>query len=1046
MTDLARISLETTHTRLGWPRSDEILRPPGAAASVFARLVHEKIEVAIRRFPEARDSKFGVLMGDPDASTSEPPLAIVAESSNEFKTETLRELHRLAWNFSHVPIVITIEPNLLRVWSCCEAPDTNRGISDYIVESVSAEHFDDRHTIDLEFSAARALHWINLVSGQFFADRSSRFDRDGRADQMLLKNLRYIRGQLSGEGLDNDDVCHDLLARVIFVQFLFDRKDQEGRSALNSVTLHRLCLEGVLKRAHDSFAGVLSNYEDTYNLFEWLNGKFNGDLFPGKGKTSSDRAKDWVTEKEIVEPKHLAILADFISGTLDMPSQQVNLWPQYSFDVIPLEFISCIYEAFVTEKSDRDGIYYTPSYLVDFVLDRILPWNDPNWDLKILDPACGSGIFLVKAFQRLVHRWKLSNGGATVRVETLRRLLEKNIFGVDKDRHAVRVACFSLYLAMCDEIEPRYYWTQVTFPQMRQRRLVCADFFEDDHEGFATGADSGAYDLIIGNAPFGRGVVTTAARRWAATGQRNWIIPNNDIGGLFLAKSAQLISETGRVALIQSANTILFNIGSAAQFRKQIFSRHQIEEVYNLSALRFRVFQKRWHTTKKSVAPVCVIIMRRRKPSSESTIRYISPKATRPLVDEFTIIVEPNDERSVSLADATDGSAIWSILMWGSARDVQLVRKLRGYGSLHEAVAEGIVHVRGGVVYGDRTREAPHYEGMRIFDGKMFPGHDPLWLDARGLPTVKGVRVHSRDSTDMDAFQWPQLIVKRSWHKPSGRFHARMIRSSKRKGILCNQSYFAVHGPADVLEAAAMAHNSDVSVYFHFLTSGRFAAYRPKLSKDEVLRMPIPLPDDGMSENMENLEQLNRKMFQLFGLKDAERVLVEDALEYTIGDFLGNVGSLGRQKTTSRDGGEEHLRKYCEYFFRVMKAGFGKDRSISATIFRSTSGGMPYRMIAVTLGGIPDDGVEIREISSLELLEELHRLATSKTGGRGAFFNQNIIRIYQAYMDRPTVFLIKPDQKRFWTRSAGLRDGDEVALDLFRWRQMESKEDAKVRH
>ena len=314
MTDLARISLETTHTRLGWPRSDEILRPPGAAASVFARLVHEKIEVAIRRFPEARDSKFGVLMGDPDASTSEPPLAIVAESSNEFKTETLRELHRLAWNFSHVPIVITIEPNLLRVWSCCEAPDTNRGISDYIVESVSAEHFDDRHTIDLEFSAARALHWINLVSGQFFADRSSRFDRDGRADQMLLKNLRYIRGQLGGEGLDNDDVCHDLLARVIFVQFLFDRKDQEGRSALNSVTLHRLCLEGVLKSAHDSFAGVLSNYEDTYNLFDWLNGKFNGDLFPGKGKTSSDRAKDWVTEKEIVEPKHLAILADFISG------------------------------------------------------------------------------------------------------------------------------------------------------------------------------------------------------------------------------------------------------------------------------------------------------------------------------------------------------------------------------------------------------------------------------------------------------------------------------------------------------------------------------------------------------------------------------------------------------------------------------------------------------------------------------------------------------------------------------------------------------------
>ena len=316
--------------------------------------------------------------------------------------------------------------------------------------------------------------------------------------------------------------------------------------------------------AHNSFADVLSNYEDTYNLFDWLNGKFNGDLFPGKGKTAFDRAKDWVAEKAIVQPKHLGILADFISGTLDMPTQQVNLWPQYSFDVIPLEFISCIYEAFVTEESARDGIYYTPSYLVDFVLDRVLPWNDPNWDLKILDPACGSGIFLVKAFQRLVHRWKLCNDSATVRAETLRRLLEKNIFGVDKDRHAVRVACFSLYLAMCDEIEPRYYWTQVTFPQMRQRRLICADFFEENQDGFASGADSGSYDLIIGNAPFGKGVITTAARRWAATGRRKWTIPNKDIGGLFLAKSAQLISKTGLVALIQSANTILFNIGDCS--------------------------------------------------------------------------------------------------------------------------------------------------------------------------------------------------------------------------------------------------------------------------------------------------------------------------------------------------------------------------------------------------------------------------------------------------------------------------------------------------
>ena len=1046
MTERAPISLETTHSSLGWPRSDEILQPPGAAASVFARLVQEKIETAIRRFPEARKSRFGVLMGDPDASTSEPPLAIVAESSNEFEPETLRELHRLAWNFSHVPVVITVEPNLLRVWSCCEAPNSERGLSDYLVESVTSEHLKNRDTNHLEYSAARALHWINLVSGQFFAERSSRFNRDGRADQMLLKNLRYIRRQLLKKGLDNDDVCHDLLARVIFVQFLVDRKDQKGRSALNSATLHRLHLDSVLATDHDSFASVLSSYEDAYRLFDWLNGKFNGDLFPGKGKTSSDRAKDWIAERHIVKPKHLDILADFISGSLDMPAQQINLWPQYSFDVIPLEFISCIYEAFVTERAARDGIYYTPSYLVDFVLDRVLPWNDTNWDLQILDPACGSGIFLVKAFQRLVHRWKLSNDGATVRAETLRRLLERNIFGVDKDRHAVRVACFSLYLAMCDEIEPRYYWTQVTFPQMRQRRLICADFFDESHLGFRTDSDTNSYDLIVGNAPFGKNVITSEARRWATTERLQWTIPNKDIGGLFLAKSAQLVSDSGLVALIQSANTILFNIGSATKFRNQLFSRHQIEQIYNLSALRFRIFQKRWHTTKRSVAPVCIVILRRKQPSAQNVIRYVSPKSIRPLVDEFTIVVGPNDVRMLSLTDATSDSAIWSMLMWGSARDIQLVKKLRRFESLHKAVEQGVAHARGGLVYGDRTKHAPHYEAMRIFDDTMFPADDFLWLDANDLPTIEAVRVHSRDSTDMDAFQWPQLIVKRSWHKASGRFHARMIRSVEQKGILCNQSYFAVHGPADVLEAAAMAHNSDLSVYFHFLTSGRFAAYRPKLSRDEVLRLPIPSPNRGMSEDIATVEQLNGKVFDSFDLKDAERVLIEDALQYTIGDFLGDDGSLGSEGTMSLDGNENHLRMYCEYFFRVMKAGFGKDRPISARIFRSRSSGMPYRMVAMTLSGTPDEGVEVQEITSADLLNEMHRLTTSETGGRGAIFNQNVVRIYEAYMGKPTVFLIKPDQRRFWTRSAGLRDGDEVALDLFRWRQMETDDDDEVTH
>ena len=108
------LPLETTHDVLGWPAPSSVTEPNGSGASIFATLVREKIGRTLRRLPDAPDARTGVLMADPDGRTSEPPVAIIAEFHAEVPPDTLRELHRLAWNFSHSPTVITIEPELLR--------------------------------------------------------------------------------------------------------------------------------------------------------------------------------------------------------------------------------------------------------------------------------------------------------------------------------------------------------------------------------------------------------------------------------------------------------------------------------------------------------------------------------------------------------------------------------------------------------------------------------------------------------------------------------------------------------------------------------------------------------------------------------------------------------------------------------------------------------------------------------------------------------------------------------------------------------------------
>jgi hypothetical protein len=1026
---------------LAWPPPDEITRPSGAGASVFADLVRSKIGRALLQFSDARDAVVGVLMSDPGSSRTEPPVAVVVEFQADASEKTLRALQSLVWNFSHTPAVITLEPGLLRVWTCCEPPDESWLLDEYVVHKVGQVDLLETGIPILERRAALAVHWINLVSGAFFRERAKRFDRDRRADHMLLGNLRYLREELIDAGLrsDNNDICHDLLARVVFVQFLFDRKDSDGNAALTPSKLKQLRAGGTLHGLHDNFASILGDHSDTYALFDWLNGRFNGDLFPGKGDTPADRAAGWATEKRIVSKQHLALLADFIRGDVVMPTGQRCLWPQYSFDVIPLEFISSIYETFVESHAAAQGIFYTPPYLVDFILDRVLPWEGAAWDLTILDPACGSGIFLVKAFQRLVHRWKRANPDQPPRAEILRQLLERNLFGVDKDPHAVRVACFSLYLAMCDEIDPRSYWTQIKFPPMRERRLIASDFFAEDHDGFRTADVQNRYDLVVGNAPWGENLLTDAARLWANDRLHKWPIANKGIGTLFLPKAASLLKPGGQVSMVQSASSLLFNRdGKAVSFRRKLFTTFSVQEIVNLSALRFKVFRRKTRSVKQSVAPACVILFRVKTPLPVDQITYISPKRVERHDDEFSIVIEPGDSRKLTVNDATNNEMIWSALMWGSRRDLTLLKRLLTYPSLSLLEQDLVVKSREGVKFGDGSIPRPNLRQMRFLGAPTFPPGSPLYLDAEVLPEFGDRQTHSRDSTDFSAFASPQLLIKQSWRKLASRFQARLVRSNTREGILCTESYISIHGPASLLDAACLSLNSMLATYFLLLSSGRFATYRPEPLSRELMMVPVPPLRSGLLDDITREAEIDSRTFEAFSLKDSERVLIEDLFSCTLPDFQGNDGSPGWQRTARSAKGvqEPHLVAYCEYFIRVLKAGFGRDKAVKATIFHDSTARMPFRLIAFELGQTSGKQIVVEPLELPALLSEFQRLdnhwreAMSSTG---SIYQQRVARVYESRSGIPTVFILKPDFVRYWTRSAGLNDADEVALDLVRW-------------
>jgi len=1034
--------IDRVHKELNWPVASEIYQPSGAGPRMLAELVQRKLQNPLCRMEKGIDLRVGILSRDPMADDTASPLAIVCEFPRPVSNQIIREAHRLAWNFSHAPVLVTLEPHQIRAWTCYE--DQSEESLNFEIPEIRTDLSED---VSLAEQAASSLHWIELITGRFFERHQDRFQRDTCADRLLLNNLKEVRHKLIKDQELDEDVCHDLLARIIFIQFLIDRKDSSGKSALSPAKFAALHRDGTLSQPYTTLEDLLSNYDDTYALFQYLNERFNGDLFPGSGQDKKRQQQEWSREKDEVDEPHLRTLADFVGGRLDFQNRQGLLWRNYSFDVIPLEFISSIYEEFVTRKDKKKkrktGTIYTPPHLVDFILDGVLPWNGTDWDLKILDPACGSGIFLVKAFQRLVWRWKASEKRKPDIID-LKRFLTKNLFGVDQDEHAVRVASFSLYLAMCDEIDPKHYWSKVKFPPLRGSTIIASDFFNENISGFRAKEDAETYDIVVGNPPWGRGTIRDSdVSIWENEG---WEVVNNNIGPMFLPKAAALSKREGFVSMLQPSSLLTNNTGTAARFRRKLFSSFKMHQVVNLSTLRFGLY-------KEAIGPSCIVTFGLEAQDGKP-FSYLAPKEMKTLDDDLRIVIEPNDDQLIYQDAAASDSIIWSAFTWGGPRELALIRQLDGKISLKSLLHDDKISKRLGIVRSDRTRKDDKILNRRILESRKFPRGTFLYLNADDLPLNDDPMVDGKAMTDYSAFKLPQLILKQGWQVGSRRFDAAIVKESheeSHEGILCSQSYTSIHlkqGSEEILETVCLVMNSRFATFYLTLASGRMATFIPTVTVEDLLSVPLPEIRPNLLMGLSDYDEVDDRVREAFGFSESEWVLIDDLFDYTLPDFKGNSNSPGRLPTRSiqiLDGHvdpEHFLKSYCDYFFRVLKAGFGSDKCISATIFSESDGLLlPVRLLAIHLDDVKDGDICIESYSCAELRDQLLKwdemLTSSPSGISKGALHQRVAKIY-GVVNRgrkriPTVYLIKPDRCRYWTRSIAMRDADSIAADIMMW-------------
>ncbi|MDA1053176.1 MAG: hypothetical protein O3C40_22210 [Planctomycetota bacterium] len=519
-----------------------------------------------------------------------------------------------------------------------------------------------------------------------------------------------------------------------------------------------------------------------------------------------------------------------------------------------------------------------------------------------------------------------------------------------------------------------------------------------------------------------------------------------------MAKGLELVLDDGKVAMVQPAGPWLYHRAEPAiLLRKRLFKTCTVDEVTNLSAIRRELFTD-------AIGPACIIVVGKEQPTPETELSYFAPKPlktnrpTKPRKSKIPIgnfTIEPQDVSRISHHEAANDPLVWPVLSMGGRRDLNLIRKLSSYETLAKLEEKNKVLTREGVVPGDRMKALPELKDKPYLDATRFADDVFLELDASVIPTWNEPKVHSKDSTDFDAFKNPQLLIKQGYSVKNGRFRAALVRSNDPTwGVICNQTYLSVRdlSPDSLhVPAACFVYNSLFAVYFFALIGSRFPHYRTEMPVKELMSLPLPGSSIDLSDidRFETIDELTRK---LFALTKADWTLVEDLLEFTLPDALRMAPGPGRQKTKrddSHDGSEPELSVYAQTMFRVLKSTFGSDKAVAATIYQEPHGQpLPVRMVTLHFDWPGRKPLTVEPIEADGLLDELAKFhrdtlqrKTRTANGTGLGFQRVAFFFHSHQAEHGRVrnlTIIKPDERRYWTRSLAMRDADDLAAAIFK--------------
>jgi hypothetical protein len=960
-------------------------------------------------FPSETNKKLDKITPDAIYSFNKLPFILFFDFSNTADCEREKNIHKQVWSFDQAPLVFIIKSNEIKIYNAFAYEKSQKSLQEIVLNK--------RETRKNVFSfwkleSGEAWNWLQK---NYYEDRKQKNIRK-RVNQKLFDNIKLVRTKLMNELSEND--ANTLILRLIFIRYLIDRNVKINPDFIQGNSV-------VKRRIH--FSDLIRESKKLNLFFNELKSIFNGVLFKEEIPVSSVNAEFLSL---VFSEKDDPFKNSLFDGAEDF---YFNI---FDFNIIPVELISGIYETLINpETREADSAFYTPLFLVEYILSNTIDIffkeekNRNKSECKVFDASVGSGIFLVQAFRGMVDREMKITGKTNLPKPRLAEIAQNNLFGIDINPEALKVACFSIYIAILDYEDPGTIMDKFPFPDLR---LLQANVFDTAHD-FNEIINSASLDFILGNPPWKKDK-SKEHLEWVNSRKiyKKRITGKIEIAQNFLLRILELANENTLCSLIVSS-PVFYNISSTSRtFKNKFLTSTDINDILDLSPVRRFIFEGEDN-------PALIITFKKTKGNCKnSLIKHSSVKANLFTKHFKALVIEKFDQKQILQKYFVENEWMFKVALYGNTLDFLFLKKFeKNNTSIYNLIDQETIFSGAGIKSNYGNDFADFLIGLPLIENKEVQEYyTNLKADQKELTETE---VFFESGRKKELFFGSKILIKEQ-----ARNESELVVSYIDKDCVYKNGIWGICSSFDESVKIIFPYLiSKLYTYYIYITSCAWGvSTRPQIRlKEEYLSFPfikadseeeliqlvnqflkpfkdfysqeMPMGDPPKNEKI--LNKINEIIYETYQIKGYEKDLIDYVLEISRYQFQESKLNQILRKINND---EKVLNAYVEVFFEKFEKIYN-DEFMSVEIYN-----LDY---FIALNFIfnkekPKKKIQfVKEKNEKIVLEKLTKTLSVSRISKEIFIQKDI-----KGFEENSFYIIKPNEYKCWHKALAWYDSSEI--------------------